>query len=63
MRLARIITMFNFVKLTVTHILPLIPNESRLYGLLIVLLHFGNTTVQRHPPLPIGIGAPGISSQ
>lgn len=49
--------MFNFVKRHVTHILSLILNQSRLYGLLIVLLHFGNTTVQRHPLLPIGIGS------
>jgi hypothetical protein len=39
----------NFVKYSIAHIPPLIPNGSRLYGLLIVLLHFGNTTVQRHP--------------
>jgi hypothetical protein len=48
-RLMRIIRLFNFVKRVIVHIPPLIPNESRLYGLLIVLLHFGNTTVQRHP--------------
>lgn len=49
----------NFARCKVDHILALIPEQSRLYGLLIVLLHFGNTTVQRHPIYRLASVLPG----